>query len=82
MPFRIQQMKEKFGTLRFYYSGGNDRIHALVNLTENLSASVCEVCGTLGTLCKKSGGSWVKTLCEDCANRMGYEAFPEDEGNA
>lgn len=80
MPFHIQQMKEKFGTLRFYYSGGNDRIHGLVNLTENLSASVCEVCGTLGTLCKKSGGSWVKTLCEDCANRMGYEAFPEDEG--
>lgn len=81
MPFRIEQMKEKFGTLRFYYSGGNDRIHGLVNLTENLSASVCEVCGTLGTLCKKSGGSWVKTLCEDCANRMEYEAFPEDEAN-
>lgn len=74
--FKVEQMKEKFGTLRFYYSGGNDRIHGLVDMTENLSASVCEVCGSLGTLCRKSNGSWMKTLCEDCAEKIGYEPFP------
>lgn len=79
-PFQILQMKEKFGTLRFYYGGGNDRIRGLVDLTENLSGSVCEICGSLGTLCKRVNGSWVKTLCEDCANKMGYTPFPTDEG--
>lgn len=77
--FKVVQMKEKFGTLRFYYDGGNDRIHGLVDMTENLSGSVCEICGSLGTLCRKDSGSWMKTLCEDCAERMGYKPFPVDE---
>lgn len=76
-PFQILQMKEKFGTLRFYYAGGNDRIRGLVDMTENLSGSVCEICGTLGTLCKRKNGTWIKTLCEDCATRMEYEILSE-----
>ena len=80
-PFRILQMKEKFGSLRFYHSGGNERIYGLVDMTEKLSGSVCEICGSLGTACGRVGGSWVKTLCEDCASRIGYELLPEqDEG--
>jgi len=79
-PFQILQMKEKFGTLRFYYAGGNDRIRGLVDMTENLSGSVCEICGSLGTLCKRKNGSWIKTLCEDCAIRMDYEILPEQDG--
>lgn len=81
IPFRVLQMKEKFGTLRFYYSGGNDRIRGLVDMTENLSGSVCEICGTLGTLCKHGKGSWIKTLCEDCAGRMEYEPYPVDDAD-
>jgi hypothetical protein len=77
--FKVQQMKEKFGTLRFYYSGGNDRIHGLVDMTEQLSGSVCEVCGSLGTLCKKNNGSWIRTLCEDCAQKMGYTPMDFEE---
>lgn len=77
--FKVEQMKEKFGALRFYYSGGNDRIHGLVDMTENLSASVCEVCGSLGTLCKKDNGSWMKTLCEDCAEKMGFTPILFDD---
>jgi hypothetical protein len=77
--FKVEQMKEKFGTLRFYYTGGNDRIHGLVDMTENLSASVCEVCGNLGTLCRKNTGSWLKTLCEDCAEKMGYTPVSFDD---
>jgi hypothetical protein len=73
--FKVEQMKEKFGTLRFYYSGGNDRIHGLVEMTENLSGSVCEVCGTLGTLCRSNKGSWMRTMCEDCAEKMGYQPY-------
>jgi len=78
-PFQILQMKEKFGTLRFYYGGGNERIRGLVDMTEKLSGSVCEICGSLGTLCQRTNGSWVKTLCEDCAVKMEYNAIPTDE---
>jgi len=80
--FRVMQMKEKFGTLRFYYEGGNDRIRGLVDMTEQLSGTVCEVCGSLGTLCRsaKGAGGWYKTLCEDCAVTMEYGVVPlEDE---
>jgi hypothetical protein len=79
-PFQILRMKEKFGTLRFYYAGGNDRIRGLVDMTEKLSGSVCEICGSLGTMCKHKNGTWIKTLCEDCATRMEYEILPEQDG--
>ena len=31
------QVKEKYGGLRFYYSGGDDYIHGIVAMAENLS---------------------------------------------
>jgi len=79
--FRVLQMKEKFGTLRFYYEGGNDRIRGLVDMTEQLSGTVCEVCGSLGTLCRsgKGAGGWYKTLCEDCAVTMEYDIVLLDD---
>jgi hypothetical protein len=55
------QVKEKFGTLRFYYTGGDDYVAGLVAMAESMSGVTCEMCGTLG---KKQGGSWIKTLCE------------------
>ena len=38
------QVKEKFGTLRFYYDGGDDTIRQLVDEAEQDSATVCDVC--------------------------------------
>jgi hypothetical protein len=70
-PFRITQMKEKFGGLRFYYEGGNNRIHGWAEMTENLSQAVCEVCGEIGHPCKNEG--WMKTLCPECTAYLGYE---------
>ena len=42
------QVDEKYGGLRFYYSGGDDTVFALVSLAENLSERTCEVCGAPG----------------------------------
>lgn len=56
------QVKEKFGTLRFYYSGGDDFIRGLVSMAEAMSAVTCEVCGKPG---KREGQSWVRTVCEE-----------------
>lgn len=57
----VEQVKEKFGTLRFYYSGGDDYISGLVDMAEGLSGVTCEVCGNPGTM---TGGGWIRTLCE------------------
>ena len=57
----VQQIKEKFGGLRFYYSGGDDTIHGMVQMAEAFAGSLCEDCGGIGT--RRSGG-WIRTLCD------------------
>jgi hypothetical protein len=59
----VLQIKEKFGTLRFYYSGGDDYIAGAIQLSENLSSRTCENCGARGEI---RNGIWIRTLCEDC----------------
>jgi hypothetical protein len=65
----INQIKEKFSTLRFYYSGGDDYIDGMVTLAESLSAKICEDCGTTINIGCTSG--WLTTLCESCALKTG-----------
>ena len=55
------QVKEKFGTLRFYYQGGDDAIRAMVNMAESMSARTCEKCGAPG---KVRQGGWIHTYCD------------------
>ena len=38
----LDQVKEKFGTLRFYYSGGDDYISGLVSMAESMTGVTCE----------------------------------------
>jgi hypothetical protein len=56
----LDQVKEKFGTLRFYYSGGDDYISGLVSMAESMSGITCEECGKPGT---STSGGWIKTVC-------------------
>lgn len=46
----VTQVKEKFGTLRFYYNGGDDTIRGMVNMADSMSARTCETCGSPGKL--------------------------------
>ena len=57
----VEQVKEKFGTLRFYYRGGDDMISGMVWHVENLSGKTCEVCGAPG---KTRGRGWYYTACD------------------
>ena len=61
---RAQQVKEKFGGLRFYISGGNEKIDELINLAEEESYKTCENCGSKENVSQTDG--WIKTLCENC----------------
>ena len=55
------QIKEKFGTLRFYTNGGNEQIYGMIRMAESMSAVTCEECGAPG---HTHGGGWVRTLCD------------------
>jgi len=74
--FRVKQVKEKFGTLRYYYHAPlsiDNPIHLLVRGAENLSAQTCEKCGEWG---KIRGPGWLSVRCNDCydkANRKENE---------
>lgn len=57
----VNQIKEKFGGLRFYYSGGDDAIDGMVRMAESWAAHSCETCGSPG---KSRSGGWIKTLCD------------------
>jgi hypothetical protein len=59
----LDQVKEKFGTLRFYYTGGDDYISGLVSMAESMSGCTCESCGNPG---KQTNGGWIKTICQSC----------------
>lgn len=60
--FEVLQVKEKFGGLRFYTSGGNEEIHGCIRAAELKSLCTCEECGKLGRLRKRIHG----TLCDTC----------------
>ncbi len=66
-PIQISQIKEKFGGLCFYYSGGDDYIYGLVSLAESLSYKICENCGSTINVGQTQG--WVYTICKKCLNK-------------
>ena len=57
----LDQVKEKFGTLRFYYSGGDEYISGMVTMAEAMSGVTCEECGDPG---ERRGGGWIYTACD------------------
>ena len=75
----VQQVKEKFGTLRFYYDGGDDFVHGAVWFAEGMTGLLCEECGGLGT--RRSGG-WVRTLCDvhEAERQARYEEQARKDG--
>ena len=60
------QVKEKFGTLRFYTDGGDEEVFRLIDAGEHESATICELCGAPGTLAMKG---WCSTRCSSCRQK-------------
>lgn len=74
-PVICEQVKEKFGGLRFYYMGGDEFVHGAVALAERMSYTICEECGAAG---KSRGGGWVRTLCNEHTEKWGISTDEED----
>jgi len=81
IEFKFDQIKEKFAGLRLYYTGGNykDFIAGVIESAENMSYQTCEITGQRGDGCRK--GSWLKTLCPEKMQELGYELYktPEEQ---
>lgn len=75
----IEQIKEKFGGLRFYYQGGNDYISGLVTMAEHWAGHTCEECGKPG---RSRNGGWIKTLCDEheAERQARYERHAKENG--
>lgn len=61
-PFVAVQVKEKFGSLRFYYVGGDEYCAGIVAMAEAMSGRTCEMCGDSGKM--RTDGGWYQTLCD------------------
>lgn len=77
--FQIDQIKEKFGTLRFYVSGADDQIFRWIVDAEEKTAKTCEVCGNSGGLHCRKGVFWVRTLCPAHAEEHDYEPYNTEQ---
>lgn len=60
----IQQVKEKFGGLRFYVSHEPDELSRMILKAEGDSYGICEVCGSKIDVGHTQG--WIKTICRKC----------------
>jgi len=66
----VDQIKEKFGALRFYAStptGTRYELRGMIQMAEAMSACTCEDCGNKG---KPRKDSWVRTLCDICYKKQ------------
>lgn len=57
------QIKEKYGTLRFYMTTSTEEMDKITEEAEDKSEITCEECGQTGTL---RGDGWYYTACNEC----------------
>jgi len=64
----VSNVKEKFGMLQFDVYSSTMEFLTLIEFVEKESNRICETCGQPGKPKRISG--WVKTICEDCLQRI------------
>lgn len=61
----VSQVKEKYGTLRYYVDYADAHIFGMISFAEHLSGYICERCGSHNARMAYAG-TWCKTLCDNC----------------
>lgn len=70
------QVKEKYGTLRFYLSAYDDTIEDYIREAEKKSAATCEQCGKAGSV---RGSVWLYSACDEHTREQDLNPLPESE---
>lgn len=68
--YRILEVKEKYGTLRWYDNGGPKGLDAIISKYEDMSMCICPYCGKPTKYYTKG---WISYICEDCKNALTAE---------
>jgi hypothetical protein len=63
----VVQVKEKFGTLRFYVQAATTEHYNYISFAESMSGRTCEICGNPG---KRRGRGWIYTACDAHAEKQ------------
>jgi len=71
----LLQIKEKFGSLRFYIGQGTDEIFKRIDQAEAESCKTCMTCGQPGRIMARRG--WLRAVCPVCAGDDCVEADSE-----
>jgi hypothetical protein len=73
----LNQIKEKFGGLRFYTGSLTELQGARIRKAEREAKQTCIQCGSKEDVTTKTVGGWIQTLCAECYKKE--EAYDEDE---
>lgn len=68
--FTVEQIKEKFGQLRFYNYGGNKKTDEIISAYSRISENVCLHCGEINV--PMTYGSWQYPCCKKCWEKNKY----------
>jgi hypothetical protein len=74
------QVKEKLGTLRFYVDGGDAATEGMIQMAEQMSGRICELCGSPAKTSRDSG--WLHNTCDACNKRIRLERQGWKSGSA
>ena len=74
--YRIDQIKEKFGYLRWYDNWTTKKVQEVIRKYEDLSARTCINCGKPAT---KISRGWICPWCDDCASEKLEDYTPISE---
>lgn len=70
---QLDQVKEKYGKLRFYLRTGTAEREDRIDRAISESGRTCENCSAAG---RRAGRGWIRTLCDPCRTGLGVD----DEG--
>jgi hypothetical protein len=77
-PIVAVQVKQKFGTLRFYYAGGDEHTRSIISFVEFMSGYICETTGKEDNVGYNRKGV-VQTLHSDLKKDTTDFNFVDDE---
>lgn len=70
--YRVEQIKEKFGYLRWYDCYGCKEVDDIISKYEEISENTCIRCGKPATMISLG---WISPFCGDCAEELGKNEY-------
>ena len=77
----INQIKEKFGHLRWYADNVTDKEQTIINYIQWLCGRTCTDCGSMESVVTENMHGWIYTLCNKCMTEKKEKYFCIDEKN-